>query len=293
MTALYDPVQSFDSEGIFMAATTMLGSTGPPLERAPASYPRILDVSGNQIDSPAVGEQIQITSDIANGSDREQKFAYLVLIQDDTDTAVSLSWIDGILNPESSFSPSASWIPQNAGNYVATMFVWGSVSNPTALSPPIQIEFTVISEEEQKAEQHNDGNYLEMFMFVIPQDKFGQFTEFDLRTLHYYKINHQEVNSLPRLDMLVNMTDDFSFMPLSELSLRISDEQITQYHLFFEQKCREQRPYATNDVCVNSDFAFVHEEKWYYVYPKLAPHGDAIEDGKPSWDPEYFTRHEN
>jgi hypothetical protein len=215
------------------------------------------------------------------------------MIQDDTDTAVSLAWIDGTLNPESSFSPSVSWIPQKEGHYVATMFVWESIYNPTALSPTIQIDLTVISEEEQKAEQYEDGNYLEMFMFIIPQDEFGQFTEFDLRTLYYYKINHQEMNSLPRLDMLVNMTEDFPFKPLSKLSLRISDEQITQYHLFFEQKCREQRPYATNDACVNSDFAFEHEEKWYYVYPKLAPHGGAIEDGKPSWDPEYFTRHEN
>ncbi|MCV0391984.1 MAG: thermonuclease family protein [Nitrosopumilus sp.] len=147
MTALYDPVSSFDSKGIFMAATTLLGSTGPPLERAPASSPRILDVFGNSIDSPVVGEQMQITSDIANGQDREQKFAYLVMIQDDTDAAVSLAWIDGILNPESSFSPSASWIPQKAGQYVATMFVWESVDNPTALSPPIQIYFTVSDEK--------------------------------------------------------------------------------------------------------------------------------------------------
>ena len=101
------------------------------------------------------------------------------------------------------------------------------------------------------------------------------------------------MTSLPRLDMLVNMTEDFPFTPLSELALRISDEQITQYQMFFEQKCREQRPYATGDNCMNTDFAFEYEEKWYYVYPKLAPHNDAIEYGKPSWDPEYFTRNEN
>ncbi|MGY5149667.1 MAG: thermonuclease family protein [Candidatus Nitrosopumilus sp. bin_68KS] len=147
MTALYDPVQSFESEGIFMATTTLLGSTGPPLERAPASSPRILDMFGNLIDSPAVGQQVQIKSDVANGDDREQKFAYLVMIQDDTDTAVYLAWIDGTLNPESSFSPSASWIPQKAGDYMATMFVWESVDNPTALSPPIQIDFTVSDEQ--------------------------------------------------------------------------------------------------------------------------------------------------
>lgn len=293
MTALYDPVQSFDSEGIFMAATTMLGSTGPPLERAPASYARIVDSFGNSMNSPAVGQQVQLTSDIANGSDREQKFAYIVMIQDDAGTAVSLAWIDGTLNPESSFSPSMSWIPQKEGHYVATMFVWESVNNPTALSPPIQVEFAVISEDVQKAIQSKSGNYQEMFMFIIPQDEFEQFTDIDLRKLHYYKINHQELSSLPRLSLLVNMTEDFSHKPVSKLALRISDEQIQQYDLFFEQKCREQRPYAASDACLQADFAFEYGEKWYYVYPKLAPHHGALEDSTNSWDPEYFTRNEN
>jgi hypothetical protein len=293
MTALYDPVQSFDSEGIFMAATTLLGSTGPPLERAPASYARIVDSHGNSIYSPAVGQQVQLTSDIANGQNREQKFAYLVLIQDDTDTAVSLAWIDGTLNPESSFSPSASWIPQKEGHYVATMFVWESVDNPAALSPPIQIEFTVISEIEQKARQHESGDFLEMFMFIIPQNKFEQFTDNDLRMLHFYKITNQELSSLPRLGLLVNMTEDFSHKPVSKLGLRISDEQIQQYDLFFEQKCQEQRPYAASDACLQTDFAFEYDEKWYYAYSKLASHYDALEDSTSNWDPEYFTRNEH
>ena len=61
-------------------------------------------------------------------------------------------------------------------------------------------------------------------MFVIPQDEFGQFTEFNLRTLHYYKINNLEVNSLPRLDMLISMTEDFPYQPVSKLALRITDD---------------------------------------------------------------------
>ncbi|WP_255464646.1 thermonuclease family protein [Nitrosopumilus sp. b2] len=139
------PPDHFGSDAYLMS-TALIGSTGPPLERAPASDPKILDVSGNLIDSTAVGEQIQITSDITNEQNREQKFAYIVMIHDDTETVVYLAWIDGTLNSESSFSLSASWIPQNAGNYVATMFVWESITNPTALSPPIHIDFTVSDE---------------------------------------------------------------------------------------------------------------------------------------------------
>ncbi len=273
-----------------LISTALIGSTGPPLERAPASNARILDSFGNSVDDPAVGQQIQIKSNVVNGSDREQKFAYLVMIQDDAGIGVSLAWIDGTLNPESSFSPSASWIPQKEGDYIATMFVWESVDNPTALSPPISMGFTVISEDAKKAMQHESGNYQEMFMSIIPQDKFEQFTDDDLRTLHYYKVDPQELFSLPRLSLLVNMTEDFSHVPISRLALRINDTQIEQYDLFFEQKCKEQRPFATNEDCMHTDFAFEYDEKWYYGYPKFAPHYDALEDSHNDWDPEYFTR---
>ena len=283
----------YQDQTIEFTATTLIGSTGPPLERAPASHARIVDSLGNTIDSPAVGQQVQITSDVANGQNQEQKFAYIVMIQDETNTAVSLAWIDGVLNPESSFSPSASWIPQDEGDYIATMFVWESIDNPTALSPPISIDFTVISENEQRTRQYESGNYQEMFMFVIPQNEFESFTDFDLRLLYYYKVNHQELSSLPRLSLLVNMTEDFAHVPISNLALRINNEQIKQYELFFEQKCKEQRPYVTTDDCLQTDFTFEYDEKWYYVYPKLAPHHGAIEDTTNTWDPEYFTRHEN
>jgi len=130
-------------------------------------------------------------------------------------------------------------------------------------------------------------------MFIIPQDEFESFTSADLRTLYFYKVNSQELSTLPRLSLLVNMTEDFSHLPLSKLGLRITDEQIKQYDLFFDQKCKEQRPYAAGDVCMGVDFALEYDEKWYYVYPKLAPHKGALEDSTHDWDAEYFTRHEN
>jgi len=42
-----------------------------------------------------------------------------------------------------SFSPALSWIPTQAGTYTATAFVWESVDNPTALSPPVSTTVTV------------------------------------------------------------------------------------------------------------------------------------------------------
>jgi len=130
---------------IVLMETTLIGHTGPPLERVPASSFRIQNMQGNIIKIPTIPEdkQIQLTADIENQQDEEQEFAFFVQIQDIKKTTVSLSWITGTLTPLQSFSPSQSWIPQNPGTYTATLFVWESLDNPSALSPPLSLEITV------------------------------------------------------------------------------------------------------------------------------------------------------
>ncbi len=292
VTAYYEQVlTSNESKNPPMTATMFLGLTGHPLERAPASSARIVDHFGNSINEPAVGEQVQITSDVANGMNREQKFAYIVLIQDNEGIAQLLAWIDGTLNPESSFSPSASWIPQKEGRYTATMFVWESIDNPTALSPPISIEFTVIPENMRDLRYSNEKNYEELFLFIIPQKEFKSYLNEELGKLYFYKIaDRNELNQLPRLSLLVNMTRDFPDVSIDRLALRITDDQLSQYGSFFTQKCIEQRPYAGIDVCSSAKFSFEYDEKWYFVYPHLASNTNALEDSHSDWDPDYFTR---
>ena len=126
-----------------ITATSLIGTIVPPLERAPAANLRIVDAFGNSLDTVSVDQQVQITADLANGQDREQQFAYLVQIQDGNGVTVSLAWITGSLSAGQSFSPALSWIPTEAGTYSATAFVWESVDNPTALSPPVSTTITV------------------------------------------------------------------------------------------------------------------------------------------------------
>jgi len=104
---------------------------------------RTVDAFGNSLDTVSVDQQVQISADLANGQDREQAFAYLVQIQDGNGVTVALAWITGSLAPGQSFSPALSWIPTQAGTYTATAFVWESVDNPTALSPPVSTTVTV------------------------------------------------------------------------------------------------------------------------------------------------------
>ena len=138
---LPDPYTTADELDI--TATTLIGTVVPPLERAPAANLRTVDAFGNSLNAVSVDQQVQLTADLANGQDREQSFAYLVQIQDGDGVTVSLAWITGSLSSGQSFSPALSWIPIESGSYTATAFVWESVDNPTALSPPVSTTISV------------------------------------------------------------------------------------------------------------------------------------------------------
>ena len=131
------------NDSVSITSTTIIGTIVPPLERAPATNVRVVNTFGNSIDTISVDQQVQITSDLSNGQDRDQDFAYLIQIQDSEGVTVSLSWIAGSLSPGQSFSPSASWTPTSVGTYTVTAFVWESIDNPTALSPPLTTDVSV------------------------------------------------------------------------------------------------------------------------------------------------------
>jgi hypothetical protein len=133
-------------EGLEVTATSIIvGKRGPPLERAPASNMRLLSLSKEPIidNTIVVDQQIRVVSDLENQQNRTQPFAYLVQIQNSQNKIESLSWLAGNLTSFQKFSPDVTWIPFEEGMYTATAFVWESVYNPTALSPPINIEIIV------------------------------------------------------------------------------------------------------------------------------------------------------
>ena len=137
------PLPYTTNDQVSITSTTIIGTIVPPLERAPATNLRIVDAFGSSIDTVSVDQQVQITADLSNGQDRDQDFAYLIQIQNSDGVTVSLSWIAGSLSPGQSFSPSASWTPTSVGTYDVTAFVWESIDNPTALSPPRSIDISV------------------------------------------------------------------------------------------------------------------------------------------------------
>ena len=147
ITATYDDKtlpKPNNGDTLEISATTLIGSIVPPLERAPASNPAIVDAFGNSLASVSVDQQVQITADLTSGQDRDQDFAFLVQIQNEDGVTVELSWIAGTLGGGATFNAAQSWTPSETGSYTATIFVWESVSNPTALSPQLSITIDVI-----------------------------------------------------------------------------------------------------------------------------------------------------
>ena len=131
------------SDDLVIAATTTVGTAFPPLERAPAANARVVDAFGASVASVSVDQQVQIAADVANGQSGDQGFAYIVQVQDGDGVTVSLAWITGSLTGGQSMSPALSWTPSASGSYTATVFVWESVDNPTALSPTVSVDISV------------------------------------------------------------------------------------------------------------------------------------------------------
>jgi len=132
------------SDTLLFAATTTVGTAFPPLERAPAANARVVDASGNSVAEVSSGQQVQIAADVTNGQSKDQAFAYLVQVQDASGVTVSLSWLSGSLTSGQSMTAAQSWTPTSSGSYTATVFVWESVSNPTALSPTVSVNIDVV-----------------------------------------------------------------------------------------------------------------------------------------------------
>ena len=147
VTARYDdntlPDPYTRNDELEVEGTTIIGTLVPPLERAVVSNVRLTDNSGNPLDTVAIGQQVQVTGQVTSGQETEQAYAYLVQVNDSSDVTLSLTWTSGTLNAGQSLTPSMSWQPTVAGDYTATVFVWESIDNPTALSPQAELPFTV------------------------------------------------------------------------------------------------------------------------------------------------------
>lgn len=114
-------------------------------------HAQLLDIStvmeSESNNTISLGKQVMITSDVINNQDSSQSFAYISQIKDESGIVISLSWLTGSLSPNQSLSPAQSWTPMKSGAYSIEIFVWKSIDNPDALSPPLIMNIKVIEDQ--------------------------------------------------------------------------------------------------------------------------------------------------
>jgi len=137
------PYPHSPSDDLSITTTAIVGKPIAPLEQVNSNNPRIVDYLGNTIATAKVNQQILIEADLKNNQQREQPFTYLVQVEDSKGVTLSLSWIAGTLSGNQFLNLAESWLPPSAGKYTAQIFVWQSLSEPNALSPPLSTTITV------------------------------------------------------------------------------------------------------------------------------------------------------
>ncbi|HEV2193820.1 MAG TPA: hypothetical protein VGR54_09410 [Nitrosopumilaceae archaeon] len=88
-------------------------------------------------------QQVQLVADVTNNQNVKQPFVYIVQVLDDKSRSVMVTWMQGILQPHQSMSPSQSWIPTKPGTYAAQIFDWSCLDNCDALSIPLEMKIIV------------------------------------------------------------------------------------------------------------------------------------------------------
>ena len=234
----------YQDQTIVFTATTLVGSTGPPFERTPASYPGISDLDHNSITYPVVGQQILLTTDIVNDQNHSQDFVWIAQITDKDKKTQALSWINGTLNAQSSFSPTTSWIPTIIGDYRIVFFVWEIIGNPTALSPPIELDFKVLKENPMKHAAEKESTFDDLL------------TRQNLM---------EELRTVPRTGSVQNLTDAAQNFVVSEALQNNQISSILEGYTYNVECCSfsvdRQNPLLNQHVGLK----FHIEEKYLFV----------------------------
>ncbi len=146
ITARYDDqsVPSAGASSIRVEGDMVIGEFVPYLERVKISDVNITDKSSNAATREPTGEPILISSTITNSLGIDQKYAYVVQVNDADDSTVSLTWSSGTLRSGQTTSPSSSWVPSSAGEHIVSVFVWRSIDDPVPLSAEASSRLTIV-----------------------------------------------------------------------------------------------------------------------------------------------------
>ena len=135
------PFSKSDSQ--YVQTSAVVDYSTSPINRIQASPIFLSDGFGTPVTSFLPNTQMQIVGTIENEINYDQEFIYFFQIKNSDNTITSLSWIQGKLSPNQILEISQSWVPANSDNYILETYVWNSLNELIALSPPTSILISI------------------------------------------------------------------------------------------------------------------------------------------------------
>ncbi len=127
------------------AGKVSVSTPGPFVDKVGLSDTDTVDAFGSRIQQLFVGQQMLLQSVLANNQEVPQDFVYIMRVTDSEGFTVQLSWIQGILRPEQSFTVAQSWLPEDGGVFTVQILVWESMTNPVPLRSSIESLQLIVS----------------------------------------------------------------------------------------------------------------------------------------------------
>jgi hypothetical protein len=123
----------------------------------------VVNSFGQKFDEIKTDQVLQIAADITNPYDHKQNFAYIVEIKDNENNATQpAKWATGTLNPAQTFNVSLSWMPENIGEYKATLSIGTSIDS---VSQVADIEISVNPEKNISDDDYCKKGYELLFKY--------------------------------------------------------------------------------------------------------------------------------
>ena len=131
------------SENLKIETFASVESSVPPIKRLQSLPITLSDSFGNPLELLSSDSQIQVVGTVTNDDQFRQKFVYFFQIKNESGYVDSISWVQGELSPGQTLDVSQSWTPKKSGTFVVETFVWDSLINLAALSPPVSTSISI------------------------------------------------------------------------------------------------------------------------------------------------------
>ena len=105
--------------------------------------PKMVSLTGYELTSLHVGQQIGVESIITNHATSQKKFTYMVQVLNNKGQVEYFEGLSASILPNQSFTVSQSWIPKESGQYTVQTFVWDDLLFPTPMTKVVQTQITV------------------------------------------------------------------------------------------------------------------------------------------------------